>query len=101
MKLIIKDFCYDLNYEEIAIDITGVDKEQLRAKLNADHVNHLYELDNAKYIAIWNCDLQGFESQDDIYFDSLSDTYVLTKLEYDGDRWLALILDCNAHTDRT
>lgn len=96
MRLAIKNFI-DFNYEEIALDITGVDKEELRKKLEADHVNHLYELDNARYIAIWNCDLQGFETMDDIFFDPGSSTYVLAKLGKDGDNWFADIVRYSVH----
>lgn len=50
MKLI-NDFL-DYNYENIAFDIAGVDKDDIKQKLLKDHVNHLYELDDARYIAM-------------------------------------------------
>lgn len=61
----IKDFI-DFNYNNIVFDITGVDHDLLMEKLKHDYVNHLYELEDAKYIAIWNCDLQGFADIKDI-----------------------------------
>lgn len=70
----------DFNYENIAFDISSVDIETLRLALNNSLVSKLWRLDGAKYIAIWNCDLQDFESIDDIYFDSWSDDYVLAQL---------------------
>ena len=78
MKLI-NDFL-DYNYENIVFDITGVDKDDVKQKLLKDHVNHLYELDDAKYIAIWNCDLQGFRRKREIHFDSCEPVYTLAKL---------------------
>jgi len=76
---LIEDF-NDFNYENIAFDITGVDKDALRRRLKFDYVNHLWELDNANYIAIWNCDCQGFKREYDIYFDSDAVAYSLYKL---------------------
>ena len=85
----------DYNYENIAFDITGVDKKALEHRLNKDYVNHLYELKNANYIAIWNCDLQGFRNIDDIYFDSDRDDYTLCKLVVVGEAWFYDIIEKN------
>lgn len=44
-------------------------------------INHLWELDGAKYIAIENCDLQGFATLEDICFDHQTDeNYIFGKL---------------------
>lgn len=81
----IEDFL-DFNYEPIAFDISDVDKEKLRNRLGNDCVNHLWELDDAKYIAIENCDLQGFETLEDIWFDRDRDgRYTLAQLVENGD----------------
>lgn len=82
----IKDFI-DFNYCNIAFDITGVDRDLLMEKLKHDYVNHLYELEDSKYIAIWNCDLQGFIDVKDIYFDTTADSYKMAKLVYKDDGW--------------
>ena len=76
----ITDNFLDYKYENIAFDITGIDKDTVKQKLLKDKVNHLYELDDAKYIAIWNCDLQGFRRKREIYFDSYDPVYTLAKL---------------------
>lgn len=92
-KLIpIKDFI-DFNYENIAFNITEVDQNILLEKLKHDYVNHLYELDGSHFIAIWNCDLQGFECDRDIYFDSFAETYVMAKLLYQDNSWYYHITD--------
>lgn len=92
----IDDFIDDFNYENIAFDITDVDKQALESKLQKDYVNHLYELENANYIAIWNCDLQGFEKEDDIFFDSDNDRdYKLCKLVNVGEAWFYDVVDEN------
>lgn len=90
---LINDFI-DFNYQPIAFDITGVDREELRKRLRADYVNHLYELEETtKYIAIWNCDLQGFNELEDVYIDSSKDTYALAKIIHDNNRWFYYILN--------
>ena len=94
MKLI-NDFL-DYNYENIVFDITGVDKDDVKQKLLKDHVNHLYELDDAKYIAIWNCDLQGFRCKREIYFDSGIPVYTLAKLAKKDGELLYDIIDNQA-----
>lgn len=94
MKLI-NDFL-DYNYENIVFDITGVDKDAIKQKLLKDHVNHLYELDGARYIAIWNCDLQGFKRKREIYFDSDAPVYALAKLAKRDGRLLYDIIDNQA-----
>ena len=86
----------DYNYESIAFDITGVDKADIKQKLLKDHVNHLYELDDAKYIAIWNCDLHGFRRKREIYFDSYSPVYTLAKLAKRDEELLYDIIDNQA-----
>ena len=71
----------DFNYKPIAFDISNVDKDALQSKLDEDDINHLWELDGAKYIAIENCDLQGFATLEDICFDHQTDeNYILGKL---------------------
>lgn len=77
----------DFNYEHMAFDISGVDKKELRKRLNEDYINHLYELDNAQYIAIWNCDCQGFKRECDIYFWGDPFAYDLYKLVQKEDGW--------------
>ena len=94
MKLI--DDFLDYNYENIAFDITGIDKDDVKQKLLKDHVNHLYELDDAKYIAIWNCDLQGFRRKREIYFDSDTPVYTLAKLTKRDGELLYDIIDNQA-----
>ena len=91
----IEDFT-DYNYENIVFDIGEVDKTSLRHKLLKDYVNHLYELDDARFIAIWNCDLQGFKRKRDIYFDSYDRVYVLAKLINVNDEWFYEVADSNA-----
>ena len=79
----------DFNYQNIAFDINWMsneDKEAIKQKLNNDDISHLYEFKNASYFAIWNCDLHGFESVDDIFFDSISDDYDLARLRLANDR---------------
>ena len=88
----IEDF-FDFNYRNIAFDITGVNKFDLINKLRDDYINHLYELDNANYIAIANCDLQGFEHVDDVFFESDSDEFILCKLVKVGEVWFYDIID--------
>ena len=92
---LIDDFL-DYNYENIVFDITGVDKDDVKQKLLKDHVNHLYELDDAKYIAIWNCDSQGFRRKREIYFDSYSPVYTLAKLAKRNGELLYDIIDNQA-----
>lgn len=82
----IQDFM-EFNYENIALDITGVDRKLLLSRLKSDYINHLYELEDSKYIAIWNCDLQGFADINDIYFVSYESTYELAKLTYKDGVW--------------
>lgn len=82
----IKDFI-DFNYNDIIFDITGVDRDLLMEKLKHDYVNHLYELEDSQYIAIWNCDLQGFECASDIYLDALAETYKMAELVYRDGGW--------------
>lgn len=91
----IEDFI-DYNYVNIAFDISGVGKEDLKHKLLKDNVNHLYELDGANFIAIWNCDLQGFKRRRDIYFDSYSPYYTLAKLVKLGNGWFYDLIDSGA-----
>lgn len=87
----IKDFI-DFNYNNIVFDITGVDRDLLMENLKHDYVNHLYELEDAKYITIWNCDLQGFADINDIYFDSTTSTCKLAKIVHiDGKLFYTLI----------
>ena len=86
----------DYNYENIVFDIAGVDKDDIKQKLLKDHVNHLYELDGARYIAIWNCDLQGFRRKREIYFDSDTPVYTLAKLAKRDGELLYDIIDNQA-----
>ena len=86
----------DYNYENIAFDIRGVDKADSKQKLLKDHVNHLYELDDARYIAIWNCDLQGFRRKREIYFDGYEPAYTLAKLTKRDGELLYDIIDNQA-----
>lgn len=88
----IKDFI-DFNYSNIVFDINKVDRNLLLEKLKQDYVNHLYELEDSKYIAIWNCDLQGFKDHDDIYFDTFAETYMMAELVYRDDNWYYRIID--------
>lgn len=92
----IKDFI-DFNYCSIIFDITDVSisRDDLLRKLEKDYVNHLWELDNAKYIAIANCDLQGFECCGDIYFDTRVTTYTLANLVYQEEKWFYYIVNTN------
>lgn len=82
----IKDFI-DFNYNNIAFDIRGVNRDLLMEKLKHDYVNHLYELEDSQYIAIWNCDLQGFECASDIYLDGLAETYKMAEIVYRDGGW--------------
>lgn len=82
----IKDFI-ELNYVNIVLDVTSVDHDLLLAKLREDDINHLYELDGSHFVAIWNCDLQGFEEDCDIYLDIASETYRMAELVYQGNNW--------------
>lgn len=82
----IKNFI-ELNYDNIVLDVTNVDHDLLLAKLKEDYINHLYELDGAHFIAIWNCDLQGFEDDCDIYLDTSSETYRMAELVYQDNSW--------------
>lgn len=77
----------EFNYENIVFDINGVDRNLLLDKLKEDDVNHLYELEGANFIAIWNCDLQGFKNDDDIYIDSLSGFFRMAELMYQDGNW--------------
>ena len=73
----------DFNYQNIAFDIVWLGHEEMKAlyeKLKADKVNHLSRFKDSNYFAIWNSDFQGFDSGDDIYFDSPSDKYDLARL---------------------
>lgn len=71
----------DFNYKPIAFDISGLDKQDLKNRLEHDYVNHLWELDDAKYISIENCDLQGFGDISEIFFDhQKTDDFILAKL---------------------
>lgn len=89
---IIEDFI-DFNYCSIAFDVTDVSRDDLLEKLKQDCVNHLWELDDSKYIAIENCDLQGFADLFDICFDSFKTTYILAKLVYKDSKWFYSIVD--------
>lgn len=82
----IKNFI-DLNYVNIVLDVTNVDHDILLAKLRDDDINHLYELDGSHFIAIWNCDLQGFETDCDIYLDISAETYRMAELVYQDGNW--------------
>lgn len=89
----------DFNYELIAFDISDVDKEALRNKLDEDNINHLWELDDAKYIAIENCDLQGFNTLEDIFFDHQKDeNYTLGRLIY-SDRVFGYVVEEKGEND--
>jgi hypothetical protein len=77
----------DFNYEQIAFDISEVDKKALRSRLEFDYINHLYELDHAGYFAIWNYDCQGFLKESDIYFWGDDSVYDLYKLVQKDDGW--------------
>lgn len=88
----IKDFI-DFNFSNIAFDITGVDRGLLLDKLKHDDVYRLYELEDAKYITIWTCGLQGFECDRDIYFDGLVETYKMAELVYQNGSWYYRIID--------
>lgn len=88
----IKDFI-DYNYENIAFDIRGVDHKLLLDKLRRDDVNHLYELERSNFIAIWNCDLQGFECDCDICFDGVAKTYIMAELIHQDGDWYYRIID--------
>lgn len=77
----------DFNYVRVAFDISDVDKEELRKRLEEDYINHLYELNDAKYFAIWNCDCQGFKEESDIFFCSDQFVYDLHKLVQKDDGW--------------
>lgn len=77
----------DFNYEQIAFDISEVDKKALRSRLEFDYINHLYELDHAGYFAIWNYDCQGFLKESDIYFWGDDFEYDLYKLVQKEDGW--------------
>lgn len=93
----IEDFI-DFNYEPIAFDILDVDKEKLRNKLGNDCVNHLWELDDARYISIENCDLQGFKTLEDIWFSHDHDgRYTLAQLVEDGNGFGCRIIDAYKH----
>ena len=65
-RVYIEDFCYDLNYTGIILDISGVDPAALRTELNASRLNKMYRLNYAlekkdpamrNYIYMENCDL--------------------------------------------
>lgn len=81
------DHFLDFNHDNVAFDITGVDKHELRERLDDDYVNHLWELEDANYFAIWNCDCQGFERECDIHFITGDNTYELFKLFHTKDEW--------------
>lgn len=82
----IKNFI-ELNYDNIVLDVTNVNHDLLLQKLKEDYINHLYELDGAHFVAIWNCDLQGFEDDCDIYLDTSSKTYRMAELVYQDNSW--------------
>lgn len=86
----------DYNHVNIAFDITVVDRELLRQKLHSDYVNHLNRLEDANYIAFWNCDLQGFKAEDDIYFITGEDCYTLAKLIYVDGKWVYEVINSDA-----
>lgn len=90
--ILIDDFI-DYNHVNIAFDITGVDRELLKKKLEFDYVNHLRELEGANYIAFWNCDLQGFKTEDDIFFITGNGHYALGKLSTVDGKWFYTVLD--------
>ena len=77
----------DFNHKNVAFDLTGVDKHDLWERLDEDYVNHLRELEDANYFAIWNCDCQGFERECDIYFITGDLSYTLCKLMHTKDGW--------------
>lgn len=87
-KIYIKNFCEDLNYQKIILDISDVDREDLYGRLGKDYVNHRYRFDyifspnghNLMYIE--NCDLQDV-STTDIFYEMIKDGYVVTKLYHD------------------
>ena len=97
----INDFI-DFNYRDIAFDITKVDKETLRKKLEDDYVSHLWELDNANYILIENCDLQGFESLDDLFFfDRDYEVYKLCELMLVNGKICYKVIDVNKRVNES
>lgn len=89
-RIYIKDFCDDLNYQKIILEISDVDREDLLRTLEKDQVNHLYRLDyitnpddpNHNLMYIENCDLQDI-STTDIFYEMIEDGYVVTKLHKD------------------
>lgn len=76
---------FDFNYEPVLFDIRGVDKDELKMKLKIDYINHIWEVDDADYIAINNCDVWGYPNLDDIVLDVEESILTVYKLEKDGE----------------
>ena len=72
MNVYINDFVEDLNYKKIILYIGTVDHEKLRAELEKNDVNHLYQFGKCvedKYMYIENCDLQNLDYYLEDYLD--------------------------------
>lgn len=90
----IKQFM-DFNYEPIVFDITGVNRDKLFGQLGDEYINHLYELNGANFIAIWNCDLHGFERLELAYVDAPCRSFKLAKLIEDKEGFTYEIIKGN------
>lgn len=69
-KVYINDFIQDLNYRQIALDISNIDFVNLKRRLKKDAVNKLYRVDNAiafgvSIIHIENCDVDYYHKKED------------------------------------
>lgn len=80
MLVMINDFVEDLNYRRIVLDVSNVDKNQLKDRLIEDKLNKVYRLDQAKYMYVENCDFNGEEIED--IEDFLQDGHKLYTLLY-------------------